>query len=106
MNQPLDGFKAKIQPENGKIGIADQGPFDAPGPDQLRWSSRCSPPLTPRAQRMVAAYERTYGASGPGCCPEALAAALEELDISVMAGAARQVAERIDDVINELRGMS
>lgn len=35
--------------------------------------------LTPRAQRLVDAYEATYGSSGPGCCPQALAAVLDYL---------------------------
>lgn len=68
--------------------------------------ARVQSELSLRAQRMVAAYERTYGASGPGCCPAALAAALEELDITTHGGAAQNYTQELLTVINELRGES
>lgn len=39
--------------------------------------ARVRPTLPPAAQELVDEYEATYGSSGPGCCPEALAAVLD-----------------------------
>jgi hypothetical protein len=43
------------------------------------YSAKVRPELSPPAQRLVDVYDQTYGASSPGCCPEALAAVLEEI---------------------------
>ena len=45
----------------------------------FKFRAQVRPELCPSAQRLVAAYDQTYGSSAPGCCPEALAAVLEEL---------------------------
>jgi hypothetical protein len=39
--------------------------------------ARVRPTLGPTARDIVAAYERTPGSTGPGCCPEALAAVID-----------------------------
>jgi hypothetical protein len=43
------------------------------------WSAKVRPELHPAAQMLVNIYEATPGSTGPGCCPEALAAVLEHL---------------------------
>jgi hypothetical protein len=47
----------------------------APIPDPI-FRAVIRPDLSREAQALVAAYERTPGSTGPGCCPEALAAVL------------------------------
>lgn len=44
-----------------------------------RFTAKTTPTLTPRAQGLVDAYEATYGSTGPGCCPQALAAVLDAM---------------------------
>ena len=39
--------------------------------------AKIRPELHPAAQELVAIYEATPGSTGPGCCPEALAAVLD-----------------------------
>lgn len=41
--------------------------------------AKVRPPLCDRAQQLVAIYEAVPGSTGPGCCPEALAAVLRHL---------------------------
>lgn len=41
--------------------------------------ARVRPELHPGAQELVAIYEATPGSTGPGCCPEALAAVLDQV---------------------------
>lgn len=41
--------------------------------------AKIRPELNAEAQTLVDVYERTYGSAGPGCCPEALAAVLDNL---------------------------
>ena len=53
--------------------------------------AKVRPELHPAAQMLVNIYEATPGSTGPGCCPEALAAvllkvaALECIDLSMWA---------------------
>ena len=42
-------------------------------------SIRVRPTLGPMATRWVQIYDQTLGASGPYCCPEAVAAILDEI---------------------------
>jgi hypothetical protein len=52
----------------------------------------------PHAAELVAIYEATPGSTGPGCCPEALAAVLDRL-------AAMNLGWRdLSRLANELRG--
>ena len=39
--------------------------------------AKIRPVLCPAAQELVDVYEATPGSTGPGCCPEALAAVLD-----------------------------
>jgi hypothetical protein len=41
--------------------------------------AKIRPEMHPAAQELVAIYEATPGSTGPGCCPEALAAVLDLL---------------------------
>jgi hypothetical protein len=41
--------------------------------------AKVRPELHPAAKQLVAIYEATPGSTGPGCCPEALAAVLREI---------------------------
>jgi hypothetical protein len=41
--------------------------------------AKIRPKLHPAAQELVAIYEATPGRTGPGCCPEALAAVLDHM---------------------------
>lgn len=41
------------------------------------FTAKIRPVLTQRAANLVGVYESTFGASGPGCCPEAAAALIE-----------------------------
>lgn len=43
------------------------------------FKARQRPVVQGFAAELVKAYEDTYGSSGPGCCPEALASVLELL---------------------------
>ena len=43
------------------------------------YCAQIRPTLTPDAAALVAAYEATYGSTGPGCCPSALASVLDHL---------------------------
>jgi hypothetical protein len=45
--------------------------------------AKIRPELHPAAQELVAIYEATPGSTGPGCCPEALAAVLERMALSI-----------------------
>jgi hypothetical protein len=45
----------------------------------MTFRATIAPTLTSRAQRLVEEYEATYGSSGPGCCPQALATVLDHL---------------------------
>lgn len=58
------------------------------------FSSSVQPDKTPRAQRLIDAYQRTYGANGPGCCPQALAAAIKQIHPT----------ERLNEIAAELSG--
>jgi hypothetical protein len=44
---------------------------------EQQWSAKIRPELHPAAQELVNIYEATPGSTGPGCCPEALAAVLD-----------------------------
>jgi hypothetical protein len=46
---------------------------------EQQWSAKVRPKLLPRAQWLVDIYEATPGSTGPGCCPEALAAVIDEI---------------------------
>ena len=46
---------------------------------EQKWTAAIRPELHPAAQELVNIYEATPGSTGPGCCPEALAAVLERL---------------------------
>lgn len=37
------------------------------------------PELNDEAQRLVDVYNNTFGATGPGCCPEAVAAVFRDI---------------------------
>ena len=58
---------------------------------EQQWTAKVRPELHPAAQMLVNIYEATPGSTGPGCCPEALAAvllkvaALESIDLSMWA---------------------
>ena len=58
---------------------------------EQQWTATVRPELHPAAQELVNIYEATPGSTGPGCCPEALAAvlgriaALESIDLSMWA---------------------
>jgi hypothetical protein len=58
---------------------------------EQQWTATVRPELHPAAQMLVNIYEATPGSTGPGCCPEALAAvllkvaALESIDLSMWA---------------------
>jgi hypothetical protein len=41
--------------------------------------AKVRPELHPAAQKLVNIYEATPGSTGPGCCPEALAAVLDHI---------------------------
>lgn len=56
--------------------------------------TKFKPKLTARAQALVDAYEKTYGANGPGCCPQALAAAIEQIHPT----------DHLNEVVAELKG--
>ena len=43
------------------------------------FKAKVRPPLAPDAAKLVATYDGTYGSASPGCCPEALAAVLDEI---------------------------
>jgi hypothetical protein len=43
---------------------------------EQQWTATVRPELHPAAQELVNIYEATPGSTGPGCCPEALAAVL------------------------------
>jgi hypothetical protein len=43
------------------------------------FKARVRPELHPAAQELVNIYEATPGSTGPGCCPEALAAVLDRV---------------------------
>jgi hypothetical protein len=44
---------------------------------EQQWTATIRPELHPAAQMLVNIYEATPGSTGPGCCPEALAAVLD-----------------------------
>lgn len=44
-----------------------------------QFRARIRPTLSSAAQELVGIYESTPGSTGPGCCPEALAAVLDRL---------------------------
>ena len=44
-----------------------------------QWTAKVRPELHPAAQELVNIYEATPGSTGPGCCPEALAAVLQQV---------------------------
>jgi hypothetical protein len=44
---------------------------------EQQWTAAIRPELHPAAQELVRVYESVPGSTGPGCCPEALAAVLE-----------------------------
>ena len=58
---------------------------------EQQWTATVRPELHPAAQELVNIYDATPGSTGPGCCPEALAAvllkvaALESIDLSMWA---------------------
>ena len=58
---------------------------------EQEWTATIRPELHPAAQMLVNIYEATPGSTGPGCCPEALAAvllkvaAIESIDLSMWA---------------------
>ena len=58
---------------------------------EQQWTAKVRPELHPAAQMLVRTYEAVPGSTGPGCCPEALAAvlskvaALESIDLSMWA---------------------
>jgi hypothetical protein len=58
---------------------------------EQKWTATIRPELHPAAQMLVNIYEATPGSTGPGCCPEALAAVLgriaviESIDLSMWA---------------------
>ena len=62
---------------------------------EQQWTATVRPELHPAAQMLVNIYEATPGSTGPGCCPEALAAvlgriaALESIDLSMWAALLR-----------------
>ena len=62
---------------------------------EQQWTATIRPELHPAAQMLVNIYEATPGSTGPGCCPEALAAvllkvaALESIDLSMWAALLR-----------------
>jgi hypothetical protein len=43
------------------------------------FKAKVRPELHPAAQELVNIYEATPGSTGPGCCPEALAAVLDHI---------------------------
>ncbi len=44
-----------------------------------RFAVAKAPELMPQAQQLVTIYDGTFGASGPYCCPAALAAVLDQV---------------------------
>ena len=50
---------------------------------EQKWSAAIRPELHPAAQELVNIYESTPGSTGPGCCPEALAAVLNVLSLMI-----------------------
>jgi hypothetical protein len=62
---------------------------------EQQWTATVRPELHPAAQELVRIYESVPGSTGPGCCPEALAAvllkvaALESIDLSMWAALLR-----------------
>jgi hypothetical protein len=46
---------------------------------EQQWTATIRPELHPSAQMLVNIYEATPGSTGPGCCPEALAAVLDQI---------------------------
>ena len=42
-----------------------------------KWTAAIRPELHPAAQELVAIYQAVPDSTGPGCCPEALAAVLD-----------------------------
>jgi hypothetical protein len=62
---------------------------------EQQWTAKVRPELHSAAQMLVNIYEATPGSTGPGCCPEGLAAvllkvaALESIDLSMWAALLR-----------------
>ena len=46
---------------------------------EQQWTAAIRPELHPAAQELVRVYESVPGSTGPGCCPEALAAVFADL---------------------------
>jgi len=47
------------------------------------FKAQVRPELHPAAQELVNIYEATPGSTGPGCCPEALAAVLADIELEI-----------------------
>ena len=47
--------------------------------DNPVFQAKIRPEVHPDAQELVNIYESTPGSTGPGCCPEALAAVLDHM---------------------------
>jgi hypothetical protein len=46
---------------------------------EQQWTATIRPELHPAAQELVRIYESVPGSTGPGCCPEALAAVIDRV---------------------------
>jgi hypothetical protein len=46
---------------------------------ETKFEAKVQVELMPEAKGLVDIYENTFGSTGPGCCPEALAAVLDHL---------------------------
>ena len=99
-------------PEDPRISALQGGEYVNETKDPTKFSATIRPELDPLAKHLIELYNDTFGSTGPGCCPEAVASILDDVGHNLMYGV--HMAEAIDNQVsaavvwaaaNLLRGM-